>query len=199
MVYRRRFSSSHDELHRRSGARSRAEGSSAGLIESRTGPKREETTRAIGVGLLPTQAWQRDRAGRPDTPRSSGNEHGIRHSRRRKGAADDGRREARDFRVFSRHRLRMVRLLPLRLAGGRSSAGSSSASTTRRRRASSPFSPSPRASSFVRSARWCSAASATWWAASTPSSSPSSSWACRPSSSACCPAPTPSASPLRSS
>ena len=91
-----------------------------------------------------------------------------------------------DLRLLARHRLRVVRLLPLRharrvLLGALLPAGQRHA-----RRSSRASRPSAPASPCARSARSCSGASATWSAASTRSSSRSSSWACRRRWSACC-------------
>ena len=107
------------------------------------------------------------------------------HTRARSGGFQAGGK-ARHLRVVARHRLRVVRLLPLRDARAVLRGAVLSPRATRPRRCCRRSPPMPPASWCARSARWCSAASATWSAASTRSWSPSWSWAARPSRSACC-------------
>ena len=75
--------------------------------------------------------------------------HGIDSSRT---AADDGRREEGHLRLVARHRIRVVRLLPLRFARRHHRASSSSPASMPAPPSSSRCWPSPPASSCVRSA-----------------------------------------------
>ena len=75
------------------------------------------------------------------------------YSSGRASAADDPGGEAGHLRLVARHGLRVVRLLPVRLAGGRSSPRSSSPASNPTAASSSRCWPSPRASRCGRSAR----------------------------------------------
>ena len=86
---------------------------------------------------------------------------------------DDEGRTFRHSRLVARHRVRVVRFLPLRIARRHHRRAILLAPIRRRPATSSRCSPLPPASWCARSARWCSAASATSSAANTPSSSPS--------------------------